>query len=201
MHHMRLKKALETFQPKIDAGATPDEITVELQKEEYGYTEEEQAEILKALHAENAGNGETGTPPEAGTQGAPPPPASVAPVGSSNPGNSEGPKAPRFDYNNLTGEEFKKYMNHIASLNGNDKRTFKLMRVEVIKKVRYKGIKDSPVDVIGVRIKDSKPIITTLIPVKAATVQNGFIREDEDGEFFELLGSQVETNQRFYLLQ
>lgn len=189
MHHMRLKKALETFQPKIDAGATPEEIKAELEKEEYGYNEEEQADILEALHDANAGKS-GGNPP-------PPPP----PPGSENKGNSEGPKAPQFDYNNMKGEELKRYMKHLRSLNGNEKRTFKLMRVEVIKKVRYKGIKDSPMDIAEIRIKDPKPIMTTLIPVKAATAQNGFIREDEDGEFFELLGSQVETNQRFYLLQ
>lgn len=185
---MRLKKALETFQPKIDAGATPEEIKAELEKEEYGYNEEEQAEILDALHEANAGK----------SDGNPPPP----PEGESNKESQKtGSDAPKFDYNNLKGEELKRYMKHLRSLNGNEKRTFKLMRVEVIKKVRYKGIKDSPMDIAEIRIKDPKPIMTTLIPVKAATAQNGFIREDEDGEFFELLGSQVETNQRFYLLQ
>ncbi len=186
MHHMRLKSALEKFQPKIAAGAGPDEIESELKSEEYGYSEEEQKEIIDALHKANSGST-----------------SSQPPASTGKPHDTIEPKAVKsqFNYDDLKGEEFKNYMNHIKSLNGNEKRTFKLMRVEVIKKVRYKGIKDSPVDVIGVRIKDSKPIMTTLIPVKAATSQNGFIHEDEDGVFFELLGSQVETNNRFYFLQ
>lgn len=176
MHHMTLKAAVGKFQPLIDEGKTPDQVKAELEKEEYGYSDVDISEILKALHEANSGD---------------------------NPNNKSKVQgdAPKFDYSDLKGENFKEYMQYIASLDGNEKKVFDLYRVEVIKKPRYKGIQNSPVDIVGVRIKDVKPISSTLIPIRHASTQNGFVRVDEEGEFFELIGSQVSENGRFYLLK
>lgn len=182
MHHMKLKAAVAKFQPLIDSGYTPDQLSEELKKEEYNYSEEEQSEIMQALHEANGGEKGGGENPN-----------------KSNNGGE--PAAPKFDYSDLKGDKFKEYMKHIASLNGNEKRVFEQYKVEVIKKPRYKGVEGSPVDIIGIRIKDNKPLNSTLIAIKHASTQNGFIREDEDGEFFELVGSQVAENGRFYLLK
>ena len=105
----------------------------------------------------------------------------------------------KFDYNNLQGEEFFAYNELIDELDLNKSFDFEEYRVEQITKVRYKGIKDSPVDVIGIRIKDNKPIKITRIAVKHAIANNGFLKVEDDLKTIE--GAQFTHNNRYYLLK
>lgn len=112
-------------------------------------------------------------------------------------------KLKEIDYDNLKGEMFKKYCLIVQSLKWNERHTFQQFTVKAIKKVRYKGVAGSPVDIIGVKLEKQQPEITTNIPVKAALLTNGTLIEDEDGEFFEMMGSQISPTgiSRFYLLK
>lgn len=99
-----------------------------------------------------------------------------------------------FDYKNLTGESFKRYVEIVGDRNfrvaneetgkripvngklkGDEMRHFSLYNVEVIRRTRYEGVQGSPVDFVGVKIKNETPINTTLIPVKTAIELNAQI--------------------------
>lgn len=109
-----------------------------------------------------------------------------------------------FNYENLTGEKFRDYCLLVQTLQLSDSYDFEQYKVEVVKKPRYRGVKDSPVDVIGFKMVNTKPINTTRIPVKVALIFNGTVRQEEGENFFETIGSQLEHNGkegRYYLLK
>lgn len=93
-----------------------------------------------------------------------------------------------FDYKSLTGEDFKKYAAIVGDksvvsfdmetgeetigINGvipeSEMKDFECYRIEVVRKIRFAGVKDSPKDFNGVRVKTDKPEYTTRISVSAA---------------------------------
>lgn len=99
-----------------------------------------------------------------------------------------------FDYHNLTGDKFKKYVELagdrsyrvvdketgeetpiVGDLKENDIYTFVLHKVDVVMKPRFPGVKDTPMDFNGIKIKTDKPEHTTRIPVKTAHELNAQI--------------------------
>lgn len=172
------------------------------------YTTEEIKEILEAIAKAKLSESDCGTPGPSPQQ----PAAAAAPQAGipASPNVEIAEKLKAFDYSKLTGEPFKKYCLLVQSLPIDGKYDFELYSVETIRAERYRGMKDSPVDTIGIRIKDSKPINTTRIAVKHALATNGRVQPflDREGNAeergFELVGSQLEHNgnyARFYLLK
>ncbi len=174
------------------------------------YTEEETAEILAAIEKSKV------KPPDpaASTTNMTLP---AAPVSSSSllgpPGDPNQlirAQLQTFDYSKLTGESFKKYCLLVQSLGREDKYDFELYHVEVIRRERYRGVKDTPMDTVGFRMKNTTPINRTRIPVKHALEMNGRVESflDEQGEpldsGFETIGCQLDhngVNGRYYLLK
>jgi len=93
-----------------------------------------------------------------------------------------------FDYKNLTGEQFRKYAaivgeksittfnqetgeettGVVGSMKEEEMADFSLYKVDVVMKPRFPGVKDTPYDFNGVKIKSDTPEHTTRIPVKTA---------------------------------
>lgn len=188
MHHMKLKSALAKFGPML-ATTTEDDLKVLLADPENGYTPEEQEEVLAALKSSQ--------PDQNGSAESQPEPTLVK--------KEEGIVIPDFKPEDLANpKKFKEYVQWLLTIPGNTKLKFDLMKVESIREVRYEGVKDSPVDIVGIRIKDNKPYLPgTLIPVKHAVLHNGYIAEGKN--WFGLEGSQLadvmNTNKMFYIVK
>lgn len=169
------------------------------------YQPEDVEEILAAI-ALGATQGSASPSKESRTSTAEITPA----AGSVNPNAAIADKLAAFDYNRMTGEAFKKYALFVQTLPIEKAFDFEVYAVEVVKNVRYKGIKDSPVDTVGFKIKNMRPIHTTRIPVKHALVTNGRVEPFRDTEGnaeetgFEVTGCQLDhngSNGRYYLLK
>jgi hypothetical protein len=99
----------------------------------------------------------------------------------------------QFNYEGLTGESFKEYVSLVGDrsfieLNDEgratpvtgklmlqDKYDFVLLPAVPVMKVRYPGVKDSPIDYVGIKAKTLQPIHKTRIPVSAALEYNAQI--------------------------
>lgn len=161
----------------------PDELERSLAEDKSNYNDEEIKELLQAiLH-----------------------PASVDPktdkkepaAGSFNAKILD--KLKDFDYENMRGEDFKKYCLMVQSLQLDQNYDFEQYSVEVIKKDRYRGVQGSPVDIIGFKLKNSRPLNTTRIPVKYALQTNGTVVVFDDG--YEVINDQFSHNGRYFLLK
>lgn len=191
MHHMKLKSAVAKFGPML-ATTSEEDMKVLLADPENGYTAEEQEEVLAAIKKPV----ESEAPKEnnATNQAIP----KLKAIG-------EEVEIPDFKPEDLANpKKFKEYVQWLLTVPGNTKLRFDLMKVESIREVRYEGVKDSPVDIVGIRIKDNKPYLSgTLIPVKHAVLHNGYIAEGKN--WFGLEGSQLadvmNTNKMFYIVK
>ena len=195
MHHTQINSAVTKFTADFK---TLGESGVKVKMLEAGIAEPDADIIIEAIKkvevvSPTASNDNSGT--------------GIAPVVqmpvSKTPNDAIKDKLEGFDYNNLKGESFAKYGEVFQGLSANEMFDFQVMKVEAIKKVRYKGVKDSPTDIIGIRIVDSMPKYTTRVNSKTAIAQNGRIERDPDGDFFEVIGQQFDQrgNGLFYLLK
>lgn len=100
-------------------------------------------------------------------------------------GGEGGEKSFAFDKKNLIGNAWTAYKNHFDSLDKNTDLKFEQYKVEVVKKARYEGMAGSPVDVVGLKIKDDTPVSTTSINPRHA----------------EELNRQVENTGRYFLIK
>jgi hypothetical protein len=103
----------------------------------------------------------------------------------------------QFDYKNLKGDSFKEYAKFVSKIPNNQQFVFDVFTVDAIKQQRYKGMSGSPVDIIGVQIKNDTPIHSTKIALKHANTLNGIVI-DEDGN---VVSAQFENTKRIYLLK
>lgn len=108
-----------------------------------------------------------------------------------------------MDYTNLTYERFARYGELIQQLPIRMKFDFEVIKVTAIKEPRYEGVKDSPIDIIGIQIADPKPKHTTRIPTSLAIMQNGRIHWAKNKKFFEVIGAQFDQrgNGLFYFIK
>lgn len=79
----------------------------------------------------------------------------------------------KFDYSKLDSKSLIELFELMATLNDNTKYPFAEYRVEILRGERFEGMKDSPVDIIGIRLKDSKPIKETFSTWKTIKSLNG----------------------------
>lgn len=96
-----------------------------------------------------------------------------------------------FDYENLNGESFKKYLDIVNNLNGFEQRDFEqYMANGIFKKELDPSL--TPRDVlIGIKINLIKPVNTTRVPVRIARDLNAQIMDRNNPE----------SNSRYYLLK
>ena len=196
MHHTQIKSAVTKFTADFK---TLGESGVKVKMLEAGIAESVANIIIEAIKKVEV----TSPASEASTKETNfPAPVVKMPV-SKSPNDAIKDKLAEFDYNNLKGESFAKYGELVQSLPINEKFDFQVMQVEAIVKERYKGVKDTPKDIVGIKIVNSTPKYTTKVNSKTAIAQNGRVERDPDGDFFEVIGQQF--NQRgnglFYLLK
>lgn len=105
------------------------------------------------------------------------------------------PDLSKFNYNGeLSGQQFKEYLKIVEALPWGKHADFEVYKVAPVRKVRYKGVPNSPTDIVGIRIIDSQPLRTTRITPADAFQFNGRLVEDEDGDFFTVEGGQFIEN-------
>lgn len=80
--------------------------------------------------------------------------------------------APAFNYKNLTGDEWKRYQDHVKALPLFDMLDFEQYKAEEVKEERYPGMPGSPWDVVGIRIINDTPINKTRINIQTANELN-----------------------------
>lgn len=175
MNHQRKKAAVTKYAELHKNGATKEELVDALSSDEKEYTTEEVAEIYQALVETNSDA--TGTkPPDPGTKTSdnvtkpPPLPTKIASV---NPNDNLG--LANFDYKNLRDGEWSKYQELVDSLPLYGQYDFHLFRAKPLFRDRYPGIKDSPVDMVGIEIKNDTPEHRTRVSVMVAKEFNGQI--------------------------
>ena len=125
-------------------------------------------------------------------------------VGVLNPNEELLDALSKIDYADMTGQNYRDYCMLLQSLPERNNYNFAVMKVEPLKKVRYVGVKESPVDIVGVRIKDVKPVIAkTRVTPKQAMQANGKLVKIPDSDVYELIGGQFfnEGNNQFYFLK
>lgn len=108
-----------------------------------------------------------------------------------------------IDYGNLAGGNFKKLILEIlGKLEWNKKYLFAEYKIETSTAERYEGVKDSPRDIISIRIKDTKPVKKTLMYAKDALSLNGVQvqQSKNDPEKVFIKGAQFQNSGRIFLL-
>lgn len=188
---------------------TGEELRKALLADRNNYEAEEVEEILTAItKAQETAAAGPATPPKSKVT----PGEAVQATGERTPTDPNGAirdMLRQFDYDSLRGKSFRDYCLFVQSLVQEHKYDFEVYQVEVARRERYRGVKDSPVDTIGFRIINNRPIMKTRIPVKHALANNGRVVpfKDEDGQDlpeFETLGCQLDhngKNGRYYLLK
>ncbi len=93
----------------------------------------------------------------------------------------------QFNYHASGGFMLENYLEYISTIDANEKRDFECYSVEPLIKDRYPGMKDTPRDFVGIKLKSDKPVQTTSIPLKHA------INLNAEGS--------VRMNGKYYLLK
>ena len=170
MNVKRKQKAIKLIGSKTDQQEIQDLLL------ENEFTLEEVGEVLKAKAAEPANENEDFIPK----------------IGEYDPKNPNASlDLSGFNFKSIKGESFKNYVQLVGDknflvedeetnewhpINGklrlDDQYDFELYKVRPIRKKRYQGIENSPVDYVGLEIKDDAVIHTSRMPVKAALEHN-----------------------------
>jgi hypothetical protein len=96
-----------------------------------------------------------------------------------------------FDYDNLTGESFKKYLELVNSLPGHENRDFVQYMASGVFKVILNDNADKEVVLVGIKINNIKPVNFTRVPVNVARNLNAQIMDRNNPA----------SNSRYYLLK
>ncbi|MDB5280702.1 MAG: hypothetical protein JWR61_5657 [Ferruginibacter sp.] len=169
LHQTTKKKAVTKYRNLLNEGATNENITALMDEEEF--TVEDKAEIFAAIaepvksEQRLSTNGEKVFDPQN--------PNSII--------NND------FDYANLVGDEFKRYLAELEALDpslgfgphSNDTFWFDKYMAKPVRKVRFEGMDGSPVDFIGIQLRSlgdktryEPPIVSTRISIKNARTLN-----------------------------
>lgn len=165
MNAQRKKAALKKVETAVEGGATAEEAIELLKTDTANYTEEELSEINTAFNTGSSGTAKSGLL------------------------NLE-----EFNYKDLTGSSFKKYVELtgdrsfvevdketgeekgvVGSLELNKQYDFQLHKVEVVRKKRYVGVDGSPMDFNGLKVKNDKPETFSRMPLYVALDLNSQI--------------------------
>ena len=186
----KIKNAVAEYQEDFDTtGADP----VKLDLLGKGFTDQEADEVIQALSV-NASKPVAGKPkPKAKVI------AEVPVFDPENPNISIADRLKAFNYENLEGEELAKYYELLDSLPHSEMYDFEVYKVDVLRQERFEGVPNSPIDVVGIVLESTKPVIRTRVYPKTAIAQNG--RLERGRNHFEIFGQQFHENKLFYLLK
>jgi hypothetical protein len=182
-----LTKALKKYRAMLDEGKTLDDITTELQVDDNGYEADEMKQIIDGL---GLGEGDADNADKADKTQQPP-------IEQPKPAAKENPLAElaEIDYKQLsTKKEFRKYAELVGDrslfdidetsgkpvpvvgkLRQNDEYVFELYKAKPVRKERFPGMKNSPIDFVGVEILRDTPEHQTKITVGIALEYNSQI--------------------------
>lgn len=193
MNVLRKKSAVAKYSPMREEGKGLEQVKDAISADEKGYTVEDVNEIL--MEVMGLANPTTGEAP-----GFIQPPSETAkfPVqfptvnkATYNPSKpNESLDLSGYNYKDLKGPAFMDYAKLVGELttleenadgdfvpiNGklmlNDMYDFQLFKTKPLRKQRYRGVADSPFDLVGLAIVSDTAIHTTRIPVKVALEHN-----------------------------
>lgn len=202
LHKNTLTAALKKFLP-IAAGKSDEEVLTEIKLDAKGYDDDEANEILAAIREQvtevkgtEAGDKviEAKTSIELPADVAAKLTDAARSVGEYNKMQDTVSILAGIDYGNLKGEAFKKYVSLVGDRSfvvldeetGQEKQVvgqlrqdqelvFEQYRAKPVRRPRYIGVKDSPIDFVGIELVNTKPEHTTKIPVKVALEFNAQI--------------------------
>lgn len=168
LHHMTLKAALSKY-----SETTAEKLPAEIAADTNRYTPEEIDEIIAAIS-------------EAKLAPAPTPENSSPAAGTNQDLSLIG-----YDYNNLTGESFEKYMAMFSKLDGHKNRDF----VQYMASGKFELQHDKNLNkvevLVGITMNKVEPVNTTRIPVSMARDLNAQIYNRDNPP----------SNSRYYLLK
>lgn len=78
----------------------------------------------------------------------------------------------------IKGDDWERYKSQVSKLRQNDMYDFVLLRTVPIRVERYPGMKGSPVELVGLRIKDTTPVHVSRISVADAIRYNSQIENE-----------------------
>jgi hypothetical protein len=189
----KVKNAVVEYQEDFDT-IGPDLVRNDMLAK--GFTEQEATEVISALSSDS-------TAPVATKPVAAKPKAKAATEVTTydpeNPNNSIADKLKSFNYQNLEHEELARYYELLESLPHNQMYDFEVHKVKVLRQERFEGVPNSPVDVVGVVLESTKPLISTRVYPQNAIAQNGRLVRGRN--YFEIVGQQFHENKRFYILK
>ena len=158
-----------------------------------GFTEQEAEEVIEALSVD--ASKPVAAKPKPKTKV-----TAEAPVfDPENPNSRIADKLKVLDYENLEGEELAKYYELLESLPHSELYDFEVYKIKVRRQERFEGVPNSPIDVVGIILESTKPVISTRVYPKTAIAQNG--RLERGRNHFEIFGQQFHENKLFYLLK
>jgi len=162
-------KTKEKYLKLKESGLTQEELRAQLLAD--GIAEEEATAFIAEAFADAPAVSKTDMPPSA------PPESNTPPVvvTQTQPATPE-TMAQKFDYKNLTGENFKKYEAHVNDLPLFGLLDFNVYKVKSVIKELYPGLPNSPKVFDGIEIVNDKPIHKTRIDVKTALEMNAQVR-------------------------
>lgn len=173
MNVLRKNAAVAKFTDKIKVdNISKEEFIQLLQQDEKAYTAEEADEIYEAiLLAENISQSNGGELQNQNLGALP----NQSNNNNENIVEEEKIDLSKYNYSELSDNDFKEYDKLINSLSNEKLMEFELYAVEPVLKARYAGLDSSPIDFVGVRTKG--PVIaTSKIAVKHAKNLNAQVR-------------------------
>lgn len=191
MQHMKLKSAVGKYSELHAGGATPEQLTEVIAADEKKYTPGEIVEIINALQkGPQAPGTDKGTE---GDKGEKPKRAAKLAVVEEKPAspNSELDLS-QFNYSEMKGDVFQAYVELVGDrsfhlivegeevpvrgqLREEAEYDFVLHKAVPIMKARFPGVRDTPWDMVGITMKEEKPIHKTRIAVRTALEMNAQI--------------------------
>lgn len=152
LHHATKKSAVEKYSALVKEGKPIEDIKLAISLDEKGFDEAGVDEILAAVLGDTKGKPETKKEEKPRVKS-----------------QSETLGLDRFDYRNLKGESYEEYLKMVTEkLFAHVQYRFCCYKARPIKKERYPGLRDTPVDIIGVLIESDIPINRTKIEARHA---------------------------------
>lgn len=187
MNAQQKTAAIKKYSGIKKQGTTKAEMADLLKNDENKYSAADQKIILDEVFKEDPG-----------TTNTPPPVTPPAPMKTKASKKAESPNddldLKGFDYSNLVGKKFKEYVELVGDrcfvsfdpetgkvepVNGqlqtNKSFDFECYKAAPVMKERFPGMKDTPVDFIGITLKNTTPEFTTRMSVANAIELNGQI--------------------------
>lgn len=174
MHHQTKKKYIGMK----DSGLTAEELKGQLLAD--GVSENEATALITEIYTPTEGNPLPHVDAEVPSENSAP---NVNP--NTDPEAKPGKTAKKFDYRELTGQNFLDYEKHVHGLPLFDMQDFLVYKVNAVIKEQYPGLPNSPKLFDGIEIVNDRPIHQTRIDVKTALEMN----------------AQVRNSGRYYLLK